>query len=798
MNVLEPNIIEEQSGLLAAIQNTDICTFWYYPKEKRITVSQRTAQMYNCKREYLDMPKSFADEFVHPSSQEVFYEMYRRIDGGEPTAQASFSSIDRRNWCTVTMTTVAFDSQGNPDKTYAVIQNISKLKMQEAEYHNSKQTLSSIITALGKIYMFNYFIDMETMEFTEIQGIDYITALLGTEGDVVHAFQVFTDTLIDDSSKEDFRAFVHMASLSERLGARQNISLEYLSRKMGWCRASFIVVNRDWTGIPLQVEFVVENISTERKKELEAKEALEKAYTAANKANASKSAFLNNMSHDIRTPLNAIIGFSTIAQSHINNPERVQDCISKIITSSRHLLSIINEVLDMSRIESGKIRIQEQETNLPTILHDFINMIHEQVRIKGLNLFINTSDLAHENVYADESRLQRALLNIIGNAVKFTPGGGSISIRLWEKPQTDQQHGNYVISVKDTGIGISPDFLPHVFEPFERERTSTVSKVDGTGLGMAITKQVIEMMGGKISVESVQGQGAEFTLEIPLRLSEKALTDPRIEKLAGLHAMVVDDDYNVCNSVSKMLSKIGMEPEWTMSGREAILHTQSALEMGKQFSAYMIDWKIPDMSGIEVVRQLRELAGDQIPIYLLTAYDFSDMEADAKRAGATAIFQKPLFLSQLRTALLESLEEQPEVPENGSAPYVDLSGKHILLVEDNELNQEIAVDVLTEAGFLVDTADDGSIAVEKIARAQEWTYDAVLMDIQMPVMDGYEATRTIRAMPNNWTKRLPILALTANAFEEDRKKALEAGMNDHLAKPIDIDKLFHTLEAVLK
>lgn len=789
---------QEQEGLLAAIENTDICTFWYYPQKKMIAVNERTARIYSCKREYWDMPTSFAEDFVHPSTRSVFFEMYEKIDAGEPTAQASFSSLDRANWCTVTLTTVSFDEQGRPQKAYGIVQNISKMKMREAEYHSNKRLLAGIVEALSKIYMFNYYIDLETGEFTEIVGLDYITELLGTKGDARRAFGRFTKTLIDAGYQESFRAFVDLDTLTERLGAQQNISLDYLSIRKGWCRASFIVVNRDGEGVPVQVEFVVENISAEREKELEAKDELERAYEAANRANASKSAFLTNMSHDIRTPMNAIMGFSAIAAAHLDDRERVQDCIAKITASSKHLLAIINEVLDMSRIESGKIQLQEQEASLPQILHDFLGMVQEQIRIKGQKLCVDAMDLVHENVYVDEGRLHRALLNLVGNAMKFTPAGGEISLRLAEKPQTSPGYGNYVITVQDTGIGMSREFLPRVFEAFERERTSTVSKMEGTGLGMAITKNIVEMMGGSIRADSEQGKGSVFTVELPLKLLDRELPEPRIEELAGLYAMVVDDDYNVCDSVSKMLNKIGLEPEWSMQGKEAVLRTQSALEMGKNFSVYIVDWKMPDMSGLEVVREIRRLVGEKIPIYVLTAYDFGEIEKEAKEAGATGFCQKPLFLSQLRAKLLESLGENQEESEAPACALTDrLKGKRILLVEDNALNQEIAEEILTEEGLLVETADNGQEAVQKLLEAGENAFDAALMDIQMPVMDGYEATKAIRAMPQSWLRDLPILAMTANAFEEDRQKALAAGMNGHLAKPIDIDKLFAALAEAL-
>ncbi len=797
MKKLDITTIQEQEGLLRAIENTDICMFWYYPKEKLIRVNDRTADMYRCKKEYTDMPKSFADDFVHPSTQDAFYEMYRRINAGEQTAHSSFASIDLENWCTVTLTTISADEHGRPERVYGIVQNISKLKLQEMEYFSNRRMLSDIISALSKIYIFNYYINLQTGEFSEIVGLNYITEALGKNGSAARAFRRFRDTLIENNYRESFEEFTNLDTLADRIGEKQNISLEYCSIRKGWCRSSFIVVNRDASGKPIQVEFVVENISAERKKELEAREELERAYEVANKANASKSAFLNNMSHDIRTPMNAIVGFAAIASAHIDDKERVLDCIAKITASSKHLLSIINEVLDMSRIESGKIHIQEQETNLPGVLHDFMNMIWEQTRTKGLELYVDTMNLIHEDVYADEARLHRILLNLVGNAVKFTPAGGRISVRLSESSQDSSDCGNYVLTVQDTGIGMGEDFLPYVFEPFEREQTSTVTGLEGTGLGMPITKNIIEMMGGSISVASKKGQGTVFTIELPLKFVKQELTGPKIQRLAGLSAMAVNADDNACDSVAGMLDKIGMIPVCCQTGQESVLHTKLAMEQGKYFAVYIIDRRLPDMDGWEIVRKIQCLTGGRTAIYILTAYDTSDMEQEAKESGVTIFCQKPLFLSQLRTALLTAIgdyEEHREEPVY--RPGENLFGKKVLLVEDNELNRGIAVEILTEEGLIVDTAENGKAAVDRLASAGISAYDMVLMDIQMPVMDGYEATREIRAMPSDQAKRIPILAMTANAFEEDKKKALDAGMDGHLAKPIDIDKLLETLDEI--
>ena len=539
-------------------------------------------------------------------------------------------------------------------------------------------------------------------------------------------------------------------------------------------------------------------VMSDRTADKQVNQALSDAVAAAETANRAKSTFLSNMSHDIRTPMNAIIGFTTLAISNIDDKNRVKDYLTKTLASSNHLLSLINDVLDMSRIESGKIHLEEVEVNLSDVLHDLKTIVSGQVYAKQLEFYMDAMDVTDEDVYCDKTRLNQILLNLLSNAIKFTPAGGTVSVRVRQLAGQVRGCGQYEFRIKDNGIGMSPEFAKKIFEPFERERTSTVSRIQGTGLGMAITKNIVDMMGGTIEVQTAQGKGSEFIIRVPLRVQAEHRPVEKITELEGLKALVVDDDFNTCDSVTKMLVKVGMRAEWTLSGKEAVLRARQSIEMSDVYHAYIIDWRLPDMNGIEVTRQIRSL-NDDTPIIILTAYDWSDIEVEAKAAGVTAFCSKPMFISDLRETLMSALGQkltdasQELLPEKNA----DFKDRHILLVEDNELNREIAQEILREYGFRVDTAENGEVAVEKVSTAAPGSYDLVLMDVQMPVMDGYTATRKIRALDDPARAKLPILAMTANAFDEDRRNALESGMNGFLSKPIVIGDLVQELRKIL-
>ena len=524
------------------------------------------------------------------------------------------------------------------------------------------------------------------------------------------------------------------------------------------------------------------------------KEALREAYEAADRANHAKSDFLSGISHDIRTPLNAIIGMVAIARAHSDDPNRVADCLGKINTSSRHLLGLINEVLDMSKIESGKVSLTEEEFNLSDLLDNLVELVQPGIKEKKHELIVRIYNIKHENVIGDSLRIQQAFVNIVGNATKYTQEGGRIEINVSELPSNAPKIGTYKFVFKDNGIGMSEDYIKTIFDPFSREKDSIVNKIQGTGLGMAITKNIVQMMDGSINVESEQGKGSVFTVVIRLKL--QAGETAYAQEFAGLPVLVADNDQNICENTCMILNEIGMKSEFVLSGSEAVERVSKAHEEGNDFYAVIVDRSMPEMDGLKTMRAIRTALGETALILILAAYDWSDIEGDARTAGADYFISKPLFKSKLIGTFEEILHRdnpKEEVNAVELLKQMDFSGKHLLLVEDNALNREIAREIIGMTKIQIDTAENGEIAVQKFRESPHYYYDVILMDVQMPVMNGYDASIIIRSMERPDTHDVPIIALTANAFAEDVEKALAAQMNEHLAKPMDIQKLVDVL-----
>ena len=701
--------------------------------------------------------------------------------------------------------------EGRACKVLLLRQNITGLKEKELRAQavisqaNRKERQYRIAITSAAFCTFEFNLTRDLVEHDVIRVVDgQQTSLLERAGlqAPCAASQCFEKWRADvlEESLEEYDAVVNLERLRQRFEqGEQEVTVDYwgtVSAVEQMCvRQSFIMTRDDGTG-DIMVMVVSKDITAQVQKQREQTQALQEALMQAQHANRAKTTFLSNMSHDIRTPMNAIIGFTTIAVSHIDNRQQVQDCLQKVLSSSNHLLSLINDILDMSRIESGKVQIKEQPCNISELTHNLVNIIQPQVKAKRLELFIDTFDVSNEDVIADALKLSQVFVNLLSNAVKYTPAGGTVNFRITQQTTFHRGYGDYVFLVKDNGIGMSPDFVEHIFEPFEREASATKSGIQGTGLGMAITKNIVEMMGGAISVQSEKGRGSEFRVELSLRLQDVEKNAAQIKELEGLRTLVVDDDCDSCESVTRMLQQIGMRAEWTTSGKEAVYRAKSAYNGGDSYHTYIIDWQMPELSGIETTRRIRAAIGRDAPIIILTAYDWTDIEEEAREAGVTAFCAKPLFMSDLKSALLAA-NNLMEKEEKESWTQADFSGKRVLLVEDNELNREIAEAILEETGFEVESAPDGTDAVDMVRRAAEHYYDAVLMDVQMPVMDGYEATRTIRALPREDVKDLPIIAMTANAMEEDKEAALKNGMNAHIAKPLDIDLFMKVLAKYL-
>ena len=673
-----------------------------------------------------------------------------------------------------------------------------ELKQQEKERHQIE-----LIHALSIEYSLVCYFDLNTGAGNALRSGDCGADILQTifSGDLVleECMGRYIETCVYDDDKEAMREAATCGWLEREL-SHKNKKMCFINYRTNCCgelryfqmaavRAGQWDENR---GIVLGLRSVDEEIRSE----MEKKALLEDALSQANRASKAKSVFLSNMSHDIRTPMNAIIGFTTLAITHIDHREQVEMYLKKIMTSGNHLLSLINDILDMSRIESGKMHLEEKPCSLPDILHNLRSIIQADVHSKQLELYMDAMDVQNEDIYCDGLRLNQVLLNLLSNAVKYTGAGGKVAIKVVEIAGAPAGYANFEIRIMDTGIGMSEEFVSHIFEPFERERNSTISGIQGTGLGMSITKNIVDLMNGSIEVKSKQGVGTECIVSFTFRLYAGKKEPQTIPELKGLRALVVDDDFNTCDSVTSMLQQIGLRAEWTLSGKEAVLRTRQAVMRSDNYFVYVIDWLLPDMNGVEVARRVRQEVGKEVPIIVLTAYDWSDIEDEALEAGVTAFCSKPLFLSELKGCLnsivnsgreQEALERRPEPVRKG----------RILLTEDNELNQEIAVAILEGAGFTTDVAENGQVAVEMLSSSQPGYYQLVLMDVQMPVMNGYEATRAIRRLENRKLADIPILAMTANAFEEDKQEALRSGMNGHIAKPINIELLMKELDQIL-
>lgn len=525
---------------------------------------------------------------------------------------------------------------------------------------------------------------------------------------------------------------------------------------------------------------------------------LEAARQEALAATKAKSMFLSNMSHDIRTPMNAIVGMTAIATAHIDDREQVQNCLRKITLSSRHLLGLINDVLDMSKIESGKMTLTSERISLQELTEGVVGIVQSQVKAKSQNFNVHIFNIICEDVYCDSVRLNQILLNLLSNAVKYTQEGGTIQLSLCQESAPEEKGDGYVrtvISVKDNGIGMSKDFLEQVYDSYSRADSSRVHKTEGAGLGMAITKHIVDAMGGSITVESELDKGSEFRVILDLEKSECSEVDMI---LPPWKMLVVDDDETLCRTSVESLKSIGINADWTLSGEKAIELIEKHHNCNDDYQIVLLDWKLPGMDGIWAARQIRRIVGQDMPIILISAYDWSEFEEEAKEAGINGFISKPLFKSTLFHGIKKYMGDANEPDEASAESGTDLAGRRILVAEDNELNWEILEDLLTDEGLSLDWAENGRVCAEKFEASEPGYYDAILMDLRMPIMNGYEATERIRNGSRQDGKDIPIIAMTADAFSEDINRCLECGMNAHTAKPVNLSKLMELMEQFIK
>lgn len=786
-------IAAEESGSLV---------FTYDTKKQAIFVEPRTAETFGVGEIQEGVPYEMARlGIVTEDTRDAYIRIHEEMINGAKEAGGVVKLVQADG--SVSVQNLKFRAVMNQDGTpsgtaVGIYRDITDIRNKEQAY----QKLDRVLQGMRYEYIGIFELDLKKGTYTILSYDSSHSYELPGQGIYSEFVKKAVECLVAPDYREDFEKFCRIENLQKKLQWERRIEMEFMTTGKGrkWQRSIFQVSEQE-DGIPTKVILYQTDIDRQKSERLMQQEALTEAYRYAEEANAAKTSFLSRMSHDIRTPMNAIIGMTAVAGAHLDDPRRVGECLSKIDSASRHLLNLINEVLDMSKIESGGIELQEHEFNLADLIDNMVNMVLPQINERRHRLDVNISNLVHENVIGDSLRIQQAFVNLISNAVKYTPDGGCIYVSITEKPVYGGNYGEYEFCFADNGIGMSDEFQKVIFEPFTRAEDSRLSKINGTGLGMAITRNLIRMMDGDIKVESKLDKGSRFIVTIHLKLHDKNIEN--VEQLRDLPVLVVDDDPAAGESTCLVLNSIGMKGEWCQNGREAVRKVLERKERGEDYFAVLLDWKMPEMDGVATAKEIRRKAGPDIPIIFLTAYDWSEIELEARAAGVDRFLVKPLFKSRLAANFREMLHPKEAEPE-GSTQLQEVlqekqsyKGKRVLLAEDNELNAEIAMEILGMTGVTVEWARDGRDAVEKLEQSAEGYYQMVFMDIQMPVMDGYQAAAAIRSLERKDVKKLPILAMTANAFAEDINHAASAGMNGHISKPIDFGKLSSIMEKYL-
>lgn len=698
---------------------------------------------------------------------------------------------------------VLYIRQGDQMAVNILGRDITAEKLAEENIRRDSLEKASIINSLSSMFFATYYMDLQQDTFRAVTQKAEVGCVLGDEKNITQAIRTYASNFVSPEDREEYTSQMNSRNLRNTLSREHPLmAFEYRmlpdgNQRRAWIRATVVLAETTGDGRPERAVYVAQDVTESKLQEEREQQALKEACEAANHANAAKSEFMSRMSHDIRTPMNAIIGMTAIASRYLDDQERVADCLGKITVSSKHLLSLINEVLDMSKIESGKIDLAEEEINLSDLVGNLVTMIRPTIQEKKQDLNVRIANVEHEQVIGDSVRLQQIFMNILGNAVKYTQPGGSIEMEINEKPSGTYGYGCYEFAFRDNGIGMSREFQERLFEPFSRAEDSRVSKIEGTGLGMTIARNIARRMNGDITVESEVGKGTCFNVMLTLQLADTAAPDT--EKLVDLPVLVADDDEAAAEMTCLILENIGMKGEYVLSGEAAVERVGEQHRINRDFFAVILDWKMPGMDGVETAREIRKRVVPDVPIIILSAYDWSAVEEEAHNAGVDGFISKPLFKSRL-VYLFNQIAGNDREQDNRKTELAGehaLTGKRILLVEDNELNREIAEEIIGQTGVTVESVEDGQQALERFVEMGENYYDLIFMDIQMPVMNGYETTAAIRSLPRKDAAEIPIIAMTANAFEEDVRRSRSVGMNEHLTKPLDIGQLMKCLSGWL-
>ena len=682
-----------------------------------------------------------------------------------------------------------------------------RLALQEQLLEQEKQRAQQdkMITALASDYRSVYYLDLDEDESVCYQANDILEGAPATgEHFPFHErFVGYADKFVVEQYRAGFLDFIDVDAIRSGLVEQEVLSYRYLIEHDGVESYEMMRIagvrhaKERQDGVVHAVGFGFVNVDAETREQMAHSRALSDALAVAEEASRAKTVFLSNMSHEIRTPMNAIIGLDSIALADDDVPARTREHLEKIGTSARHLLGIINDVLDVSRIESGRMVIKSEAFSFSKLIEQVNTIISSQCADKGLDYHCKITGKVDDSYIGDETKLRQSLVNVLGNAVKFTPAGGSVELEV-ERIAQFAGRSTLRFVMRDTGIGMSEDYLPKIFDTFSQEDSASTSQYGSTGLGLAITKSMVEMMNGTIEVESEKGVGTTFVITVTLADAESAVADPATVEMHPheMSVLVIDDDHVACEHAKLVLSEVGIAADVADSGAEAVDMVRVRGARRDPYDLILVDWKMPDMDGVETTRQIRSIAGDDSAIIILTAYNWDDVLEEALHAGVDSFVAKPLFASNVIEEFQKALKQRAVMSEDRNR--ADLTGRHVLLAEDVEINAEIMMELMKTREVTVDHASNGKIAVEMFEAHEPGYYDAVLMDMRMPEMDGLEATMAIRALDREDAKDVPIIALTANAFDEDVQKSLQAGLNAHLSKPVEPDVLFETLEGLIR
>ncbi len=698
---------------------------------------------------------------------------------------------------------ILYIRQGNKTVVNILGSDITADKLAEEHARRDAIEKASIINSLSGMFFATYYMDLERGTYRTFMQKAEVGSVLGDEENSAQAIMAYAQSFVHPDDREEYlkqlsnQNLLHSLSREHPLIAFEYRMMPDQNNRRPWIRATVVLSEVASDGRPSRALYVAQDVTESKLREEQEQQALREACEAANHANEAKSEFMSRMSHDIRTPMNAIIGMTAIAGRYLDDQERVADCLSKITVSSKHLLSLINEILDMNKIEAGKIELAEEEISLSDLIGSLVTMVRPSIQEKKQNLDVRIANIEHEHVVGDSVRMQQIFMNILGNAVKYTPPGGNIELEINEKPSNTYGYGSYEFIFRDNGIGMSKEFQERLFEPFSRAEDSRVSKIEGTGLGMTIARNIARRMNGNITVQSEKGKGTQFVVTLALKFMDAKMPD--MERFIDLSVLVADDDETAGEATCLVLENIGMKGEYVLSGREAVERVWEHHQSNEDYFAVILDWKMPEMDGIETAREIRKKVGPDVPIIILSAYDWSMVEEEARDAGVNGFVSKPLFKSRLVYLFnqLAGNDAKQEAKEKETLNRDALLGKRVLLVEDNDLNREIAEEIISETGVTVESVENGKEALERFESMSENYYDLIFMDVQMPVMNGYEATAAIRKLPRKDAAQIPIIAMTANAFAEDVQQSRKAGMNEHLTKPLDIEQLMKCMETWL-